>query len=67
MKIMELTFIIKSETAVREYTQTLYHVKRFNSKIYKVESYKDNIWIGLFQEKWYIGIEPIKYQSTILG
>jgi hypothetical protein len=61
------TNIIKSETAVREYTQTLYQVKEFNSKIYKVELYKDNKWIGLFQEKWYIGIEPIKYQSIILG
>lgn len=55
------TEIYKNETALQEYTKTLEQVKDFNSRIYFTNAYKDSIWIGIFVDKGYVGLEPIEY------
>lgn len=61
------TDIIKSERAVSEYTWTLYSVKEFNSAVYRCNLYKDDLWIGLYQDKAYLNVEPIEYTNLLLG
>lgn len=61
------TDIIKSERAVSEYTWTLYSVKEFNSAVYKCNLYKDDLWIGLYQDKAYLNVEPIEYTNLLTG
>ena len=53
------TEYIKSETAVREYSELVEKIGDFNNKVYFVNTYKDNAWIGLFVERGYIGLEII--------
>ena len=53
------TEYIKSETAVREYSKLVEKIGDFNNKVYFVNTYKDNAWIGLFVERGYIGLEII--------
>lgn len=53
------TEYIKSETAVREYSELVKQIGDFNNTVYFVNAYKDNAWIGLFVERGYIGLEII--------
>ena len=53
------TEYIKSETAVREYSELVEKIGKFNNTVYFVNTYKDNAWIGLFVERGYIDLEII--------
>lgn len=53
------TEYIKSETAAREYSDLVEKIGKFNNTVYFVNTYKDNVWIGLFVERGYIGLEII--------
>lgn len=53
------TEYIKSETAIREYSELVKQIGDFNNTVYFVNTYKDNAWIGLFVERGYIGLEII--------
>ena len=53
------TEYIKSETAIREYSELVEKIGKFNNTVYFVNAYKDNAWIGLFVERGYIDLEII--------
>ncbi len=53
-----------SESAVEQYAKTLEEVNEFNSGVYFVQCNKDDVWIGLFTDKAYIGIEPIDISQS---
>lgn len=58
--------IFSSEATLLLYNETLNRAKELNENIHIVTLKQADIWVGWYQDKAYLNIEPIKYSEVTL-